>query len=79
MDNFHEKFDEILSKLSNKNVDAYVFLDSNINLFNLESNHHVSTYLSNITSSGFVLTNFCATRIQNASSSLIDQWPYSYE
>ena len=47
MDNFHEKFDEILSKLSNKNVDAYVFLDSNINLFNLESNHHVSqpTYL----------------------------------
>ena len=31
MENFHDKFDDLLTKLSNKNTDAYLFLDSNIN------------------------------------------------
>ena len=72
MDNFHAKFDELLSKLSNRKLDAYVFLDSNINLFKLDSNIHASTYFTNITNSGFILTNFCASRIQNSSPSMID-------
>ena len=72
MDNFHEKFDDLLSKLSNLNMDAYVFLDSNINLLNTDTNHHSNTYLTNITNSGFILTNFRATRIQNSATSLID-------
>ena len=53
MDNFHEKFYDLLSKLSDCNMDAYVFLDSNINLFNIDSNHHSKTYLTSITNSGF--------------------------
>ena len=72
MDNFHAKFDELLSKLSNRKLDAFVFLDSNINLFKLDSNIHASTYFTNITNSGFILTNFCASRIQNSSPSMID-------
>ena len=72
MDNFHEIFDDLLTKLSNCNIDAYVFLDSNINLFNLDSNNHSSTYLSNISNSGFLVTNFRATRIQSSIPSHID-------
>ena len=49
-----------------------MFLDSNINLLNLDTNNHAATYLSNITNSGFILTNFRATRIHNATHSLID-------
>ena len=71
-ENFHENFENLLSKLSNKNCDAYVFLDSNINLFNLDTNNLAGNYWSNITNSGFLLTNFRATRIQNATPSLID-------
>ena len=72
MDNFHEKFDDLLSKLINLNMDAYVFLDSNINLLNTDTNHHSNTYLTNITNSGFLLTNFRVTRIQNSATSLVD-------
>ena len=72
MDNFHEKFDDLLSKLRNLNMDAYVFLDSNINLLNTDTNHHYNTYLTNITNSGFLLTNFRVTRIQNSATSLVD-------
>ena len=71
-DDFHSKFDDLLSKLSNKKVDVYVFLDSNINLFNLDVNNQATTYMANISNSGFLLTNFRATRIQNDSPSLID-------
>ena len=49
-----------------------MFLDSNINLFNVESNIHANSYLSNINTSGFILTNFRATRIQSDTASLID-------
>ena len=72
MESFHEKFDNLLSNLSNKNVDAYVFLDANINLFNLDNNIHAASYLTNASNSGFILTNFLATRIQNSKASLID-------
>ena len=72
MESFHEKFDNLLSNLSNKNVDAYVFLDANINLFNLDNNIHASSYLTNASNSGFILTNFRATRMQNSKASLID-------
>ena len=72
MESFHEKFDNLLSNLSNKNVDAYVFLDANINLFNLDNSIHASSYLTNASNSGFILTNFRATRMQNSKASLID-------
>ena len=72
MENFHDNFDDLLSKLSNRNTDAYLFLDSNINLFNLDTDIQASTYFANITNSGFILSNFRATRIQNSSPSLID-------
>ena len=74
-DSFHEKFDALLTNLSNRSVDTYVFLDSNINLLNLDTNNHAATYLSNITNSGFILTNFRATRIHNATHLLIDHIP----
>ena len=72
LDRFNDKLDNLLTDLNSRNLDSYVFLDSNLNLLNLTNNPNASTYLTNITNAGFLLANFRATRMQNGSSSLID-------
>ena len=71
-DEFLNKFDTLLTDLNNCNKDAYIFLDSNINLLNSDNNQHATNYMTTITNSGFILTNYRASRMQNGSSSLID-------
>ena len=69
---FSNRLDTLLNDLNNCNSDAYIFLDSNLNLLDLDTNQHANNYFTNMTNSGFLLTNFKASRIQNNSSSLID-------
>ena len=71
-DQFLDKFDTLLTDLNNCNKDAYVFLDSNINLLNSNNNQHAINYMTAVTNAGFLLSNFRASRIQNDSASLID-------
>ena len=66
------RLDTLLNDLNNCNSDAFIFLDSNLNLLDLDTNQHANNYFTNMTNSGFLLTNFKASRIQNNSSSLID-------
>ena len=72
----HEEFtvrlDTLLNELNTCNCDAYIFLDSNLNLLDLDNNHHANNYFTNLTNSGFLLTNFRASRMQSGCSSLID-------
>ena len=72
MDNFTDKLDNLLTDLANRNLDSYIFNDSNINLHNIETDQHVASYMNCLTNSGFIITNFRTTRIHNGSHSLID-------
>ena len=64
--------DSLLNLLSNNNCDAYVFIDSNINLHKINADLQAQSYMTNTTNNGFLLTNFRTTRIQNETFSLID-------
>jgi hypothetical protein len=71
LDDFLCKLDEHLNRVTDTNRDAYVFLDSNIDL--LKSQHLVSSeYLDTIICNGFLQIISKATRIQGNSISLID-------
>jgi hypothetical protein len=71
LDDFLCKLDEHLNRVTDTNRDAYVFLDSNIDL--LKSQHPVSSeYLDTIICNGFLQIISKATRIQGNSISLID-------
>ena len=72
MDAFLDKFDSQLLKLSSRNLDTYIFTDSNINLLNLLTDSSSRSYFNTFTERGFTLTNLKATRIQGNSSTLID-------
>ena len=69
---FQDRLETLLSDLNNCNCDAYIFLDANINLLDIDTNPHANQYFTNLTNSGFLLTNFRASRIQNNCSTLID-------
>jgi hypothetical protein len=55
-----------------KKEDQFVFLDSNVNLLNLNSNAQTSKYMDSILNNGFLQTIFKSTRIQNQTNTLID-------
>ena len=69
---FLDRLDNLLNDQNNCNSDAYVFLDSNLNLLDLDTNQHSNNYFTNLTNTGFLLTSFRAFRIQNNCSTLID-------
>ena len=68
---FNNLFNDLLAQLSVKNIVSYLFTDSNINLLNNVTTNY-SNYLNTIFSNGFLQLNRKATRMQEASSSLID-------
>ena len=68
---FNNLFNDLLAQLSVKNIVSYLFTDSNINLLNNVTTNF-SNYLNTIFSNGFLQLNRKATRMQEASSSLID-------
>ena len=72
MDEFITQFDNLLHDLNNLKHDAYVFMDSNINLLNVENDTGARNFMQTFTNRGFLLTNFKATRVQGESASLID-------
>ena len=72
MDAFLDKFNSQLLNLSSRNLDTYIFTDSNINLLNLLTDSSSRSYFNTFTERGFTLTNLKATRIQGNSSTLID-------
>ncbi len=69
---FLTKLDAFLSELNSHNHISYVFLDSNIDLLNINVNSLSNEYADIILSNGFVQTVTKATRIQGNSFSLID-------
>jgi hypothetical protein len=69
---FFAIFDELLFNISQKNVNSYIFLDSNFDLLSL-CDAGPAAYLNSILSAGFLQCIKKATRIQNNSSTLLDQ------
>ena len=72
MERFQEKFSDLLTGLQALNQTSFVFLDSNINLLNIQQ-PEVAHYLNSIFEKGYLQIITKATRIQNESKTLIDQ------
>ena len=71
-DLFISNLDTHLYNLAQNQLDSYVFLDSNVNLLNINSNNTTALYLETIYSNGFSQKIGKATRISGQSFSLID-------
>ena len=69
---FCQNLDELLNNLSILNLESTVFLDSNINLLNVDRNQQAVDYLQIIHSNSFLQIIGKATRISNQTYSLID-------
>ena len=72
----HESFlhslDLLLNEMSAAKIDSYIFLDSNINLLELQHNETVKNYFDTIIDRGYLIANMKASRMHGSSSSLID-------
>jgi hypothetical protein len=66
-----EKFSQLLSELKATNKQSYVFLDSNVNLLQLQQQDSAN-YLNSIFEKGYLQIVTKASRIQNNSKTLID-------
>jgi hypothetical protein len=66
-----EKFSQLLSELKATNKQSYVFLDSNVNLLQLQQ-QDAANYLNSIFEKGYLQIVTKASRIQNNSRTLID-------
>jgi len=71
IERFSSKFDELIENISQQKLSSYIFMDSNIDLLNLNS-IHATNFLDSITSKGYLQCIFKATRFQNESKTLID-------
>jgi exonuclease III len=72
MDRFIEKFSELLSKIQNLKCEAYLFMDSNVDLLKLNELNSAN-FLNLVLEKGFLQSIGKATRFQNDSRSLLDQ------
>ena len=71
MERFLRKFSELLALIQSKRMEAYVFIDSNIDLLKLDQQNS-SNYLNLIIEKSFLQAIAKATRCQNQSKTLID-------
>jgi hypothetical protein len=69
---FTSKLNTLLTATNRKKLNTYIFLDSNINLLNLNSDHSVANYHDTILNNGFIQLITRATRKQGNHFSLID-------
>jgi exonuclease III len=69
---FLEHLDNHLTAICSSNKDAFIFLDSNIDLLKLNSSELANEYMNGLLGSGFIQLVCKATRIQNQHYSLID-------
>jgi hypothetical protein len=72
MERFTVKFAELLSEIKNTKIEAYVFMDSNIDLLKLNEPNS-SNFLNLILEKSFLQGIGKATRFQNNSKTLLDQ------
>ena len=72
-DEFILKFEHLLAELANIKHESYIFMDSNINLINLNLNANAISFLECALQHGFIQTVNKATKIFNEKISLIDQ------
>ena len=69
---FINKLNILLNEMSSAKIESYIFLDSNVNLLELQSNDTVKHYLNTIIDRGFFPANMKASRMHGNSSTLID-------
>jgi hypothetical protein len=72
IERFFASFEDLLHKLSRSRHDSYIFIDSNLDLLNLQSEDSLS-YVNAILAHGFIQNVMKATRMQQNSKTLIDQ------
>ena len=72
-DEFILKFEHLLAELANIKHESYIFMDSNLNLINLNLNANAISFLECALQHGFIQTVNKATKIFNEKISLIDQ------
>jgi hypothetical protein len=65
-------FDELLHKISQKNLNSYIFLDSNFDLLSLHD-AGPAAFLNSVLSAGYLQCINKATRMQNGAHTLLDQ------
>jgi hypothetical protein len=72
MNSFFNLFDEFLFNLNRKNTVSYIFMDSNIDLLNIQS-EEATNLLNSTFTHGYLQNIMKCTRMQNNSKTLIDQ------
>ena len=72
LDSFFVNFENLMSELSTLNQESYIFMDSNINLLNVNQNNSPTHFIESSMQHGFIQTVSKATRIFNNQTSLID-------
>jgi hypothetical protein len=73
MTQFNSHLETLLTAVNHRKLNAYLFLDSNITLQNLNTDHIASNYHDLILNNGYLQTITRATRIQGGHFSLIDR------
>jgi hypothetical protein len=71
MTQFNNNLETLLTAINRRKLNAYLFLDSNINLLKLNTDHTASNYHYLIINNGYLQTITRATRIQGGHFSLI--------
>jgi hypothetical protein len=72
MTQFNNNLETLLTAINRRKLNAYLFLDSNINLLKINTDHTASNYHDLILNNGYLQTITRATRIQGSHFSLID-------
>ena len=72
LDSFFGNFENLMSELSALNQESFIFMDSNINLLNVNQNNSSTHFIESSMQHGFIQTIAKATRIFNNNTSLID-------
>jgi len=72
MTQFNNNLETLLTAINRRKLNAYLFLDSNINLLKINTDHTASNYHDLILNNGYLQTITRATRIQGGHFSLID-------
>ena len=72
LDSFFLNFENLMSELSALNQESFIFMDSNINLLNVNQNNSSTHFIESSMQHGFIQTIAKATRIFNNNTSLIN-------
>jgi hypothetical protein len=71
IENFNSRLEVLMNHTNKPHYNSLIFMDSNINLLKLNYSQLSAEFLDTCHASGFIISNFKATRICNESYSLI--------